>query len=328
MELTLDGVLKRYGETTALADLSATVGDGEFFTLVGPSGCGKTTTLRLLAGFEEPTAGEVRFGGESMAGVPPEARGVGLVFQSYALFPHMTVAENVGYGLRFAEVPGGASTEERVAELLELVDLPEMGSRDPIELSGGQQQRVALARALAPGPDRQESELAARHPDGRPPGFVCRSRGVDDRPLEDVVLAEELRDEPALGAAVQLPGSADLLEAAVREDGHAVRDGERLRLVVGDVHRRDAEFALYLPDVPAEPLPEAGVKRAHRLVEQQEVGAGENRLTATVVDTEFLGETTRVHLEWEGRRVVVAVEDPPDADEVTVGFDPEDAWVL
>ena len=108
MELTLDGVSKRYGETTALADLSATVGDGEFFTLVGPSGCGKTTTLRLLAGFEEPTAGEVRFGGESMAGVPPEARGVGLVFQSYALFPHMTVAENVGYGLRFAEVPGGA----------------------------------------------------------------------------------------------------------------------------------------------------------------------------------------------------------------------------
>ena len=167
MKLTLDGVSKRYGETTALADLSATVGDGEFFTLVGPSGCGKTTTLRLLAGFEEPTAGEVRFDGESMAGAPPEARGVGLVFQSYALFPHMTVAENVGYGLRFAEVPGGTGVEERVAELLELVDLPEMGDRDPTELSGGQQQRVALARALAPGPnllllDEPMSALDAR----------------------------------------------------------------------------------------------------------------------------------------------------------------------
>ena len=134
MELTLDGVSKRYGETTALADLSATVDDGKFFTLVGPSGCGKTTTLRLLAGFEEPSAGEVRFDGESMAGAPPEARGVGLVFQSYALFPHMTVAENVGYGLRFAEVPGGVSADERVTELLELVDLEGMGSRDPTEL--------------------------------------------------------------------------------------------------------------------------------------------------------------------------------------------------
>ena len=153
MELTLDGVSKRYGETTALDGVAATVENGEFFTLVGPSGCGKTTTLRLLAGFEDPTGGAIRFDGERMTGVPPEDRGVGLVFQSYALFPHMSVAENVGYGLRFAEPPGGVSTDERVADLLELVDLGGMDDRDPTELSGGQKQRVALARALAPDPD-------------------------------------------------------------------------------------------------------------------------------------------------------------------------------
>ncbi|MGM0683070.1 MAG: ABC transporter ATP-binding protein, partial [Halobacteriota archaeon] len=149
----LDGVTKRYGDTAAVDDVSLRVREGEFFTLVGPSGCGKTTTLRLIAGFEEPTAGTVRFFGESVAGVPPEDRDVGVVFQNYALFPHMTVGENVAYGLNFADPPGGVTRDERVAELLELVDLPDAADRDPESLSGGQQQRVAMARALAPGPD-------------------------------------------------------------------------------------------------------------------------------------------------------------------------------
>ncbi|WP_311170249.1 ABC transporter ATP-binding protein [Halobellus ordinarius] len=157
MELTLTNVRKEYGEAVALGRESAgvdlTVEDGEFFTLVGPSGCGKTTTLRLVAGFEPTTTGQVAFDGREMAGVPPEDRNVGVVFQNYALFPHLSVAENVAYGLRFGDPPGGESREERVASLLELVDLPNTGGRDPTELSGGQQQRVALARALAPGPD-------------------------------------------------------------------------------------------------------------------------------------------------------------------------------
>jgi thiamine transport system ATP-binding protein len=153
VELHLDGLTKRYGETTALDGVDVDVADGEFFTLVGPSGCGKTTTLRTIAGFEEPTTGSVRFGDRDMTGVPPERRDVGVVFQSYALFPHMSVAENVGYGLRFRDPPGGVSKRERVAELLELVDLPDAGDREPESLSGGQQQRVALARALAAEPD-------------------------------------------------------------------------------------------------------------------------------------------------------------------------------
>ncbi len=153
VKLELDGVSKRYGTTTALDSVSLSVEEGEFFTLVGPSGCGKTTTLRCIAGFESPSDGDVRFDGESMTGVPPEARGVGVVFQNYALFPHMTVGENVAYGLRFADPPGDVSRDERVTELLELVDLTGFEDRDPDSLSGGQQQRVALARALAPGPD-------------------------------------------------------------------------------------------------------------------------------------------------------------------------------
>jgi thiamine transport system ATP-binding protein len=170
MRLTLDGVRKAYGDTVALggsggeadrggrggnaaAGIDLDVADGEFFTLVGPSGCGKTTTLRLVAGFDSPTRGTIRFDGREMAGVPPEDRGVGVVFQNYALFPHLSVAENVAYGLRFADPPDGGTVDERVSSLLDLVDLPDAGPRDPGELSGGQRQRVALARALAPGPE-------------------------------------------------------------------------------------------------------------------------------------------------------------------------------
>ncbi|MCH7659061.1 MAG: ABC transporter ATP-binding protein [Euryarchaeota archaeon] len=143
----------RYGETTAIDELSLSVREGEFFTLVGPSGCGKTTLLRAIAGFETPTEGSIEVRGESMEAVPPEDRGLGIVFQNYALFPHMSVAENVGYGLNFAEPPDGSSKEQRIADLLALVDLSGMSTRTPEQLSGGQQQRVAIARALAAGPD-------------------------------------------------------------------------------------------------------------------------------------------------------------------------------
>ncbi|PSQ15653.1 ABC transporter ATP-binding protein [Halobacteriales archaeon QS_8_69_26] len=153
VEIHLEGVTKRYGTATAMRDVTFTAREGEFFTLVGPSGCGKTTTLRTIAGFESPTEGSIRFGDREMTGVPPEDRDVGIVFQSYALFPHMSVAENVGYGLRFRDPPGGQDRGERIAAMLDLVDLGVLGDRDPDQLSGGQRQRVALARALAPGPE-------------------------------------------------------------------------------------------------------------------------------------------------------------------------------
>lgn len=150
----LSNVTKIYGARSAgrediyaVRDINLSIASGEFFTLLGPSGCGKTTTLRLIAGFERPTEGQVTIQGQPMSTVPPYRRPVNTVFQNYALFPHMNVAQNVGYGLSVKRVPR-AEREQRVSQALALVQLQEMGERRPSQLSGGQQQRVALARAL------------------------------------------------------------------------------------------------------------------------------------------------------------------------------------
>jgi putative spermidine/putrescine transport system ATP-binding protein len=146
------GVRKRYAEVLAVADVDLTVRQGEFFTLLGPSGSGKTTLLRLIAGFERPDAGRIELGGTDVTRVPPYARNVNTVFQDYALFPHMTVAQNIEYGLRVRRVPR-AERRDRVIRVLEMVRLPGLGSRKPAQLSGGQRQRVALARAIVNEPD-------------------------------------------------------------------------------------------------------------------------------------------------------------------------------
>ncbi|HEY5976788.1 MAG TPA: ABC transporter ATP-binding protein [Solirubrobacterales bacterium] len=143
----LDRVTKRFGGFAAVDDLSLGLGSGEFFTLLGPSGCGKTTTLRMIAGFEQPTEGNVRIDGEDVAGLPPHRRPTNTVFQSYALFPHLTVADNVAFGLKRKKVSKG-EISSRVDAELERVGLSAESGRKPSQLSGGQQQRVALARAL------------------------------------------------------------------------------------------------------------------------------------------------------------------------------------
>jgi spermidine/putrescine transport system ATP-binding protein len=147
----LRGVTKRFGDFAAVEDLSLEILDGEFFSLLGPSGCGKTTTLRMIAGFEEPTGGDIFVAGETMRGVPAYRRPVNTVFQSYALFPHLNVFDNVAFGLRRAGVKAG-EVRRRVAEACEMVRLPGFEGRRPNVLSGGQQQRVALARALVNRP--------------------------------------------------------------------------------------------------------------------------------------------------------------------------------
>ncbi len=147
----LESLTRRFGETTAVADLSLTVEPGELLTLLGPSGCGKTTTLRMIAGFETPSAGRVLLQGRDITAEPPRRRGIGMVFQNYALFPHLDVFENVAFGLRSRGTPP-RDLRERTERALELVDLRGYGERRVQALSGGQQQRVALARALAPEP--------------------------------------------------------------------------------------------------------------------------------------------------------------------------------
>jgi len=150
--IDLTGLTKTFGSVTAVAPMSLSVAKGEFLTLLGPSGCGKTTLMRMIAGITLPDRGEIRIAGRDVASLPPERRNVGLVFQSYALFPHMTVQANVGFGLRMRRV-GRAEAAERVRAALDLVDLAAYAGRFPRELSGGQQQRVALARAIVIEPD-------------------------------------------------------------------------------------------------------------------------------------------------------------------------------
>jgi putative spermidine/putrescine transport system ATP-binding protein len=150
--LDIERLDKRYGDFYAVRDVSLSVADGEFLVLLGPSGCGKTTTLRMVAGFIEPSGGQVRLAGSDVTLLPPWKRNTGMVFQSYALFPHLTVAQNVAFGLEMRKLPK-ADVERRVEEALALVRLSGFGARLPRQLSGGQQQRVALARALAIRPD-------------------------------------------------------------------------------------------------------------------------------------------------------------------------------
>ncbi len=149
--LSFERVTRRFGPVTAVDDVSFSVRQGEFFSLLGPSGCGKTTLMRMVAGFEEPDAGRIRLAGAELTGQPPHLRPVNMMFQSYALFPHLSVAGNIAFGLRRMRMDA-AAREARLKEMLRLTQLDGLEHRKPSELSGGQRQRVALARALARGP--------------------------------------------------------------------------------------------------------------------------------------------------------------------------------
>ncbi|WP_153952429.1 ABC transporter ATP-binding protein [Halosegnis longus] len=325
--LSLSGVSKRYGDAVALSDVSLTVEDGEFFTLVGPSGCGKTTTLRTIAGFETPTEGTVAFGGEPMGTTPPEERSVGVVFQQYALFPHLSVGENVAYGLRFTDHP---DPDARVAELLDLVGLDGFRDREPGELSGGQQQRVALARALAPEPDvllldepmsaldarlrqRLRREVRAIQRDlGVTTVYVTHDQAealaVSDRvavfsdgEVEQVGTPQAVYRNPKTRFVAEFVGENNVFDGEVRDGRFPIGD-ERVPVDAPDGHRT----VCLRPDALA-------------------VGDGEYALTGTVTDAEFLGSSVRVTLAWQNRELTVQTESVPAVgDRLTVAFDPAD----
>ena len=197
--LELEHVQKLFGGgTAAVQDFNLEVNRGEFISFLGPSGCGKTTTLRMIAGFEQPTAGRIRIDGNDVTGTPPNRRNIGMVFQSYALFPNMTVAANIGYGLRIRHT-NKKRIEQRVNELLTLIHLDGRGDRYPWQLSGGQQQRVALARALAIEPqvlllDEPLSALDAKIRIVPPPGDPTDPASAGDH--------DRVRDPRSGGGAV------------------------------------------------------------------------------------------------------------------------------
>ena len=250
--LELIGLAKRYGTAVALHDLSLSVGDGELMCLLGPSGCGKTTTLRVIAGFEALQAGAVRIGGKDVADVPAQRRDIGVVFQSYALFPHLTVNQNVGFGLRMRRQPR-AEIDQAVREALRIVRLEDVGARLPRQLRGGQQQRVALARAIAIRPrllllDEPLSNLDAKLRDemrdeirriqrtvGTTTVFVThdqiealaladRMAVMDRGRIVQVGTPTEIYERPAHPFVASFIGQANLLRGrALESDGRTVR---------------------------------------------------------------------------------------------------------
>ena len=260
----LAGVVKRFGdrsgtEVTAVDHIDLTITDGEFFSLLGPSGCGKTTTLRMVAGLELPTAGSIRIHGEEMGLRPPNKRPVNTVFQSYALFPHMTVATNVGFGLEMRKVPA-SERKDLIDWAIDLVEMGSMAHRKPAQLSGGQQQRVALARALVNRPEvllldeplgaldlklRQQMQLELKnlqrevgitfvyvtHDQEEAVTMSDRIGVMHEGRLLQVDTPEAIYERPTTRFVADFIGQTNFLEATVASGEEVVlANGDRLRL--------------------------------------------------------------------------------------------------
>ncbi len=310
--LDIDGLAKRYGDFYAVRDVSLAIADGEFLVLLGPSGCGKTTTLRMVAGFIEPTAGHVRLDGADVTVLPPWRRNAGMVFQSYALFPHLSVAQNVAFGLEMRKLPR-ADVARRVEEVLALVRLAGYGDRLPRQLSGGQQQRVALARALAIRPDvllldeplsnldaklRQEVRVEIRelqrqlglttvmvtHDQEEALTMADRLVVMNEGSVRQVGTQRELYERPADRFVAGFVGRSTFLAGAIETPGRFRTDGGLVLACVGPAGARDGGrgvLALRPERLQIAPAP---------------IGALDNRLPGTVEFVSYLGALIDIHV--------------------------------
>ncbi|MGC9448509.1 ABC transporter ATP-binding protein [Cereibacter johrii] len=325
---------KSFGPLRVVRDFNLSVEQGEFISLLGPSGCGKTTVLRMVAGFETPDSGAIQIEGRNVVRQRPNARKIGMVFQAYALFPNLTVAQNVGFGLKVAGVPR-REAEERVAEMLALIGLPDLGARYPFQLSGGQQQRVALARALAVRPrvlllDEPLSALDAKirvslrteirtiqQRLGITTIFVTHDQeealSMSDRIVvmnggiaEQVGTPFEIYNQPTTKFVANFVGTISTLVAEVEDPaGGAVRvAGQTIRLPRPVEAPRGGRIGLAL-------RPEA-----------LHLGAGDGRdtmLPATIADVQFLGSVIRLQLHTGGTTVALDTFNRPDMPPPRVG---------
>ena len=346
----LQGVVKRFGEeVTAVDHVDLTITDGEFFSLLGPSGCGKTTTLRMVAGLELPTAGSIRIHGEEMGLRPPNKRPVNTVFQSYALFPHMTVAANIGFGLEMRKVPK-SERREQIDWAIDLVEMGSMAHRKPSQLSGGQQQRVALARALVNRPEvllldeplgaldlklRQQMQIELKnlqrevgitfvyvtHDQEEAVTMSDRIGVMHDGKLLQIDSPEAIYERPTTRFVADFIGQTNFLEATVAAANEVVlANGDRLRLA---------------SDQPVG-TPVAVTVRPERLTVHRRGDGLEtrHRLDGRVETVTYLGNAVvyGVGIDWmhlEVRCPATLAGDRRDVgDEVTVSFEPEHAAVV
>ena len=357
-DISLRGISKRYsGEILAVDDIDLEIESGEFVTLVGPSGCGKTTTLRTIAGFEMPTEGTVHIGGKDVTDAPPYERNTGMVFQDFALFPHLTVHENVAYGMR---ADGGHTDDEidaRVEEMLDLVELPGTGDRKPAQLSGGQQQRIALARALAPKPDallldeplasldkklREQMQVELRRIQqevGITTVFVTHNQEealtmsdrlavMNEGEFEQVGPPGDVYNEPETRFVADFIGTANIFdgEVAGTTDGFATVDC------------RDAKVESTAPDGTAVGDDVSVVARPERLQFASAAADGgteaaENVFEGEVTFRRHLGSSVEYRIETpEDRELVVVRQSGRDehapGDEVTVSVDADDCRLV
>jgi len=331
VSVELRGVTKRFGEFTAVDDLDLTLGRGEFFTLLGPSGCGKTTTLRMIAGFEQPTEGEVRIEGENVAGLPAHKRPTNTVFQSYALFPHLSVEKNVAFGLKRKGV-GKDEIAERVAAELQRVGLAREANRRPNQLSGGMQQRVALARALVNLPkvlllDEPLGALDLKLRKGlqielkqiqREVGITFvyvthdqeEALTMSDRiavmnrgRVEQVSTPEEVYDQPTTSFVAGFIGVSNLMPATVARPGVVKLDsGPEVPADTGELGPGEGCAAVVRPE-----------KLRIELSGEAVAGNGSPSVEGVVASSVYLGTATQIVVDvGEGVQMTVLV---PNADE-------------
>lgn len=347
--IVIERVSKAFGETRAVEDLSLSIPSGAFFALLGPSGCGKTTLMRLIAGFEAPQSGSIHIDGHDMAGVPPERRPVNMMFQSYALFPHMSVAGNIAYGLRRAGL-SRAKVAEEVDAMLRLVQLQGLGARKPDQLSGGQRQRVALARALARKPRillldepmaaldrklREETQFALKdiqrelgttflvvtHDQEEAMGLADTIALMRAGRIEQVGSPANLYARPASKFVAGFIGETNVVEGVVQSI-----EGGRITVSIAD-----GSLSLHA----ARPV-EAGRSvaiaiRPECLTLNDEVRSG-SVLTGHVHDVSFRGALSLVRVRLgSGRllRIALAARSAPEAGApVAIDVAPDDMWLL
>jgi spermidine/putrescine transport system ATP-binding protein len=323
-EIQLEELTKAFGEHVAVAGIDLDMPAGEFFTLLGPSGCGKTTTLRMIAGFEQPTSGRILLDGNDVARVPPHRRDVNTVFQSYALFPHLDVSKNVAFGLKYKKIDK-SERARRVAEALELVNLTEFAHRKADQLSGGQQQRVALARALVLQPrvlllDEPLGALDAKlrktlqvelkalqaelgitfvfvtHDQEEALTMSDRIAVMNKGLVEQAASPRSIYEEPTTVFVAEFLGVSNLLAAeAVGRDGAscAVRIGDRVfRCGQGELDTRGEVKVMIRPErITIEPHAEGGDERLPGIVERSVFLGGSHEVHVRVLGGELMRAT-------------------------------------